>query len=146
MRPCDGLPACVALRDVSVVRREKAVLATEAAEERAKKLKAANTDDQYAQAMRTVRGLTAELSTTMAGKKALVDEIEAVRTELQASERRAEAAEHDRLRTAIEKGDLLGEIDEMKEESGESMVLIHDDASLQAFQRLTSAFKTCCTA
>jgi hypothetical protein len=103
--------------------REKALLAAEAAEERAKKLKAANSDDQYAQAMRTVRGLTAELATAMADKKSLVDEVEAVRTELRASERRAEAAEHERLRTAIAKGDLLGEIDEMKEASRASRLL-----------------------
>jgi DNA repair exonuclease SbcCD ATPase subunit len=126
----------------TVVHREKALLATEAAEERAKKLKAANSDDQYAQAMRTVRGLTAELSTSVADKKSLVDELEAVRTELRASERRAEAAEHERLRTAIEKGDLLGEIDEMKEESSASVLLPHGDASLHASRQLTSAFNT----
>ena len=99
------------------LRSEKAVQANAAAEERAKKLAAANTDAEYAQAMRTVRALTSELSTTVADKKSLVDELEAVRAKLSASERRAESAEQERLRTAIEKGDLLGEIDEMKEDS-----------------------------
>ena len=92
-------------------------MATKAAEERFEKLKAANTDSQYAQAMRTVRELTAELSKTVADKASLVDEIEELQEELRTSERRAEGAEHERLRTAIEKGDLLGEMDEMKEDS-----------------------------
>eukprot|EP01044_Picomonas_judraskeda_P049319 COSAG03_NODE_28983_length_191_cov_4448.858696_1_plen_52_part_10 len=45
--------------------REKATAAAAAAEERVKQLKAANSDAEYAQAMATVRGLTAELSTSV---------------------------------------------------------------------------------
>lgn len=67
--------------------------------------------------MRTVRGLTDELKVSVADKQCLVDELEAVRAKLRASERRAEGAEQERLRTAIEKGDLRREMDEMKEES-----------------------------
>lgn len=67
--------------------------------------------------MRTVRELTAELSKSVANKTSLVDELEAVRAKLRASERRAEDAEQERLRTAIEKGNLLGELEQMTAES-----------------------------
>jgi hypothetical protein len=48
-------------------------------------------------------------------KKSLMDELDALGAKLRATERRAESAEQERLRTAIEKGDLVGEMDEMRE-------------------------------
>lgn len=44
-----------------------------------------------------------------------MDELDALGAKLRATERRAESAEQERLRTAIEKGDLVGEMDEMRE-------------------------------